>query len=307
MDRLQALHAFVRLSDLGTFSAVADDLRVKQSTVSKWVASLEEELGVQLVERTTRSQRLTEAGRDFRTRALDVLSAYDAAVESVRSEAQEPIGRLRVSLPVVFGRRFVLPFLPGFAQAHPRLELELLFDDRYSRLVDDEVDVAIRVGTPVDSSFRARTLGRSARRVVAAPSYLTRVGPPERPGDLVAHDCLLHTGLRPGEPWVFSRDGEGIRVPVRGRARANNSEALLTMAREGLGIALLADWLVADDVGRGTLQVILSAYETPPAPIQAVFAAQRYVHPRSRLFVDALESFLSGRLATETPASAPAR
>lgn len=287
MDRLKAAHAFVRLVELGTFSAAAEDLRIKQSTVSKWVAGLEAELGVPLVERTTRRMRVTEAGHTFYGRARALLATYDEAVAELQAAAPELQGRLRVSVPVVFGRRFVSPWVPTFLAAHPGIELDLLFDDRYADLLGEDLDVALRVGAPVDSTWKSRKLGDSVRRVVAAPAYLSSRGRPARPSDLARHECLLHSGLPAGAPWRFERAGRSTRVKVRGRLRANNSEALLTAALAGHGVALLADWLVDPHVSSGALEVLLEGYGLPPAPIYALTAPGRAMHPRARAFVEA--------------------
>lgn len=295
MDRLDAMRAFVRLVELGTFSSVADELRIKQSTVSKWLATLEEELGTQLVERTTRKLRITESGERFYARAQDILAAFEEASAELQNASIEAKGRLRVSVPVVFGRLFVVPHLPKLLKRHPGLDLELVFADRYVNLVDEGIDVAIRVGKPVDSSFKARTLGSTARHLVAAPKYLETHGTPAHPRDLLSHESLLHTGLA-GDTWTFEQNGKTTRAKVRGRFSANNSEALLVMAEQGLGIALLASWLVAPALKRGRLVPLLSDYRLPPAPIMVVMPPNRFTHPRVRVFVDFMHSALQGRL-----------
>lgn len=195
MDRLDAMQAFVRVVEVGNFSAVARELKVEQSTVSKWVAALEEELGSQLIQRTTRRQQVTDAGWLFYDHARGMLASY-ADVTAQLGAGGDLRGRLRVGLPVVFGERYVTPHLARFARQHPKLEIELLLDDRYVDLVRENLDVSVRVGTPVDSSVRARTLARSRRRLVASPGYLKRRGRPQNPKALADHECLLHTGLK---------------------------------------------------------------------------------------------------------------
>ena len=292
MDRLTAMHAFVRLVELGTFSEVADELRIKQSTVSKWLASLERELGVQLIERTTRTRRVTDAGTLFYRRARDILAAYDDASASLQEQAPEPRGRIRVSLPVVFGRLFVVPHVAAFLQRYRHVEVELVFSDRYVNLVDEAIDVAVRVGTPADSSFRARKLGETGRCLVASPGYLAERGAPRTPDDLSAHQCLLHTGLTTGATWSFRSATGQVRAPVRGRISANNSDTLLFMARAGLGIALLASWLVGSDLQSGQLVPLLGDYQLPRAPIQALMPPGKRIHPRVRIFLDFLAQAL---------------
>lgn len=302
MDRMTAMHAYVRLVELDTFSAVAEELRVSQSTVSKWLAALEDELGVQLMERTTRSRRVTEAGERFYQRARDILAAYaDASAELAparsgrRARAREPLrGRIRVSVPVVYGRLFILPKVAKFMRRHPAVEVELVFNDRYVNLVEDNFDVAVRVGIPVDVSFKARKLGESRRHLVASPGYLERGPALTRPEHLREHCCLVHTNLRVGDTWVLRRGQKTWRAPVRGRFAANNSEALLTLARRGIGVALLADWLVEADLRAGRLRTVLPDYELPPAPVQALTAPGRHPHPRVRAFLDFLSPPVAG-------------
>lgn len=296
MDRLAAMHAFVRLVEVGRFSAVAEELRVKQSTVSKWLAALEEELGAQLVERTTRSQRVTERGRLFYQRAKDMLATYDETAAELASRDGELRGRLRINAPVVFGRLFVAPHVARFLRRHRALEIELVLDDRYVNLVEEGFDVAFRTGIPADSTLRARKLAEPPRRLVASPGYVEAASPLRKPADLARHACLLHTGLQTRQTWVFRREGRAYHVPVRGRFSANNSEALLLMARSGLGVALLASWLVDADVRAGRLTVLLPGYELPPAPVQALLPPGRHVHPRVRAFLDHMAAALAAAL-----------
>ncbi len=304
MDRIDAMNAFVRVVDTGSFSRAAEALRIEQSTVSKRVAALEEELGRTLIQRTTRQQQVTDAGRLFYARAVELLALYDATTtELTRDTALS--GHLTASVPVVFGQRFVVPFVARFLKRHPEIDLELRFSDRYVNLLDDNVDVAIRVGTPADSSFRARTIAEAGRVLVASPGYLARRGTPKRPEQLADHACLRHTGL-PASTWTFERRGAPVRARVHGRFTADHSEALLALARAGFGLALLADWLVAEDVKKGRLVALFGAkgspYRTTPAPVQAVFpptrsgAPRAAVHPRVRAFVDALAEHLAAAL-----------
>src|SRR5262249_55629467 len=225
MDRIDALRLFARLAERRSFSAAARDLRIKQSTASKWVAELEAHLGTSLVERTTRALHLTEAGQRLLARSADVLAALDDLAGEFRAEALEPAGRLRVSLPEVFGRLYVIPALVPFLKAHPRVEAELIFADRYVNLVEEGFDLAVRVGVPVDTSARGRKLADSGRTLVASRGYLAARGRPALPGDLRAHDCLVHG--EPGAPtvWRFARNGgASVPVSVRGRVGATNSE-----------------------------------------------------------------------------------
>lgn len=295
MDRITALRAYVRVVETGSFSAAARELRVKQPTVSKWIAALEAELGTQLIERTTRSQRVTEPGERFLGHARQILAAHDEAMADMLERLPEPRGRIRMSVPVVFGRRHLLGPLERFLARHPRIELELVFGDRYVRLVDEGLDVAVRVGTPVDSSDRAIRLGGTGRKVVASPAYLEAHGAPRRPSDLRDHACLTHTGL--SASWWFSRRGKTRRVRVGGRVAANHSDALLAMALASHGVAMLADWLVDEPIEQGRLVHLLEGWALPEAPISALVPPTRHVQPHVRALLDHLSAELRPRFA----------
>lgn len=295
MDRLDAMHLFVRLVELKSFSAAARELRIKQPTASKWLAALEHELGVTLMERTTRTKRLTEDGETFYRRAKELLAAYENTTAELQKRAPVPSGRIRVSVPVVFGRLFVMPEAARFMQSFRQVELELVFNDRYINLVEEGFDLAVRVGLPADTNLKARVLGHTPRSLVASPAYLEERGRPKGPDDLRSHDCLLHSELSAGAVWVFRRGSEELRARVRGRMSANNSEALLHMAREGLGVALLASWLVEEDLAARRLVALLPEYGLPRASIQVLMSPAAATQPRVRAFVDFLANALVPR------------
>lgn len=299
------MDAFVRLADGATFSAVAEQLRVKQSTVSKWIAALEGELGSTLLERTTRHHRPTDAGAQFAARAVEILRAYASATEALAEQSTELVGTLRVSAPVVFGRRFVAPLVARWLVEHPKVSLELVYSDRYVGLVDEAFDVAIRVGQARDTSARARKLGETGRRLVGSPGYVAANGGLKVPRDLAKHECLVHSGFDAATVWRFTRAGRVHRCTVEGRIRANNSEALVEMTRAGLGISLLASWLVDAEIERGSLVPLLPTYVPPRAPIHALYSGRRGQSgrlgpaPKVRSFIDALAEHLRSSLPSE--------
>lgn len=297
MDRIAAMQAYVRWVELGTFSAVARELHVKQSTISKWVASLEEEYGVQLIERTTRASRTTESGQTFYTRAKQMLALYEDTVATLQDQRPTPKGRVRMSVPAVFGRMYIIPLLSGFLNTYPDIELEVSFNDRYVQLVEEDIDLAIRVGVQKDSTYRAKKLGEATRHLVAAPSYFAQHGHPQHPDALTSHQCLLHTGMGT-DMWTFQQHKQSFRVQVRGRFSTNFSEALLTLARDGMGIAMLASWLIAKDIQAGSLHTTLQEYTLPSAPIVALMPPIRYIAPKIRVLLDYLHEALSP-LSTE--------
>lgn len=293
MDRLTQLRAFVRLADEGSFTGVARELRVKQSTISKWIAALEEDLGVRLLDRTTRSQRLTEVGLRFYDDALRILATYEQALADVRSTAPTLQGRIRVSLPTVFGARHVVPAIGRFVRNHDAIEVDAVFSDRYVSLVEEGFDVAIRIGRQVDSSLQSHALGDSPRRLVASPGYVKAHGKPKTVRELERHQCLVHTDSGARAIWTFVRGKQTRRASVRGRVSANHSEATLSLAKSGLGICLLADWLVDKEIRAGRLVRLLDGWEPPRAPIRALTAPGRYVPPRIRAFLDHLRKELN--------------
>lgn len=297
MDRLDALRLFSRLAERGSFSAAARDLKIKQSTASKWIASLEAEFGVSLIERTTRSVRVSEAGQALLARSRDVLAAFDELTGEFAERSAEPRGRIRISIPVVFGRLFVVPALAPFLAQYPEVSLDLEMSDRYVNLVEEGFDLAIRVGIPADTSARGRKLGESRRIVVAAPDYLKSHPRPKRPEDLKRHQCLVHGGANTSAVWRFGKEGaKGTPIAVRGRFTANSSEAVASLARQGLGVALLADWLVRDDLAAGRLVPLLGNFATPPAPIFALSPPGRFSSATVRTLTDHLAQSLRTQL-----------
>jgi len=300
------MRLFVRLAERKSFSAAARDLRVKQSTASKWVAELEADLRVALVERTTRSVQLTEAGRRFLACAEDVLRAIDSVTLELQERSPEVSGRVRLSVPVVFGRLFVVPAIIPFLRAHPKVAVDIVFDDRYVNLVEDGFDLAIRVGVPRDTSARGRKLAVSSRILVASPEYLQEHGKPTCPRDLKDHECIAHRDEHVPTTWRFQRAGDAeIPVTVGGRLVANNSEAVLAMAQAGLGLVLLAEWLVEPDLRRNTLVPLLEDYSTPPAPVYALTTPGRYTPAAVRTLLEHLVISLGARLGGPTTGWTP--
>jgi DNA-binding transcriptional LysR family regulator len=297
MDRLDALRLFSRLAERRSFSAAARDLKIKQSTASKWVQELEAELGVNLVDRTTRSVHLSEDGKRLLARAHDVLAAFDELGAEFASLAPIPRGKVRVSAPVAFGRLFIAPVLSEFLRAHVEVEIELVLNDRYINLVEEGFDLAFRVGIPTDTSARGRKIADSRRLLVAAPSYLDGRRRPKTPDDLREHECLVHGDASAPNVWRFGTDSKPVApVPVRGRFAANSSEAVALLARDGLGIALLADWLVRDDLERGALVPLLTSFAAPPAPIFALTPPGRFASVTVRALTDHVAASLVTRL-----------
>ncbi len=302
MDRIDAARLLVRLAERGSFSAAARDLRIKQSTASKWIAELERQMGVTLVERTTRALHLTDAGRLFQARATEMLASFDALSSELSERTPTPTGRVRLSVPVVFGRLFVVPQLAPFLSHHPQIEAEVVLDDRYVNLVEERFDLTIRVGLPVDTTSRGRKLAESRRVLVASPAYVKARGKPGAPRDLERHDCILHGAATTAAIWRFTRAGAKARpVSVHARVSVNNSEAALELARGGLGVALLADWLVSADLSRRRLVRLLPDCEAPSAAVYALTPPGPYTPSAVRALLEHLASAIPEAMRRATP------
>jgi DNA-binding transcriptional LysR family regulator len=298
MDYFEAMTAFVRSAELGSFSKAAAESGAKVSTVSRHVSGLEADLGAALFNRSTRKLHLTEAGRLFYERAKEILTDVDSALNATRSLNDRPQGLLRINIPLVFGRRHVMAHMKDFLERYPDIRLEAVLTETTVDLIEAGADVAVRIGALVDSSLVARKLAPLRRILVASPRYLQQHPAPRQPVDLQQHECLLYA-LQPTAAWYYRRAGDSahpIEVPVQGRLRANDVESLREAALSGMGIALLPTWLAASDVREQHLVEVLSDCEWLIAPgperaIWAVYPPKKVVSPKVRAFID----FLSER------------
>ena len=290
MDRLDAFQAFVRTVDSGSFTEAAEEMQVSQPTISRWMQELEEEFGAQLLNRTTRSLEVTDAGQLLYEQAQEILARYQDLSTRLSETSDVLTGTLRVSIPVVFGRRHVLPLLSEFMNLHPRLNLDISMSDQYVNLVEEGFDLAVRVGVSRDSTLRTVKLGTSTRMLVASPLYFTRHRPPKLPKDLASHECLTYRGTE--NVWVFNKEGKSVRVSARGPVASNNTDVLLHMAKQGKGLALLASWLVAKEIELGTLRAVMSDWTLPLGPVQALLPPGKYTSPRTRALIAFLQEHL---------------
>ncbi|WP_273143858.1 LysR family transcriptional regulator [Oceanicaulis alexandrii] len=288
MDRLSTLEVFRRVAECNGFSAAARDLGVSNAAVSKAVKELEARLGVQLIVRTTRSLSLTDAGAAYYHQTCAVLDALAEADEQVRAEAASPRGRLKVSAPMSMGLTTLSEALPNFCRQYPDILLDLHMSDEYVDLVSGGFDLAIRGGLLQDSSLKVRKLLDLDRIVCAAPSYLEARGRPASPQDLSAHDALVFAGSGTPETWpLFSADGMQA-VPVKPRLRINNSIALKAAAKQGLGLALLPNVYVREDMASGALVDAMPGWRGEAQALYAVYPEQREVSRKVRVFLDFL-------------------
>ncbi len=293
---LTDLSLFVAVAEARSFSAVGRARGLATSAVSKRVARLEDQLGVRLLARTTRAVVPTEAGAAFYGRAARVLADLAEAGDEIANLGGAPRGRLRVSAPVLFGERHLVPLLPAFLRAYPDLRVELSLNDRYVNLVEEQFDVALRVGALADSSLSCVRIGAAPGMVVASPAYLVAAGTPETPADLLRHNCIRYTHLAATQEWRFRGPDGPISVPVTGNVELNHGGAQLQMALAGVGIAKLPLFLVADALAEGSLRSLLDDYRVEPGAISLLFPASSRPIPKTRAFVEAIGAGLRARL-----------
>ncbi|WP_063533963.1 LysR family transcriptional regulator [Burkholderia sp. MSMB1589WGS] len=290
LNHLQGMLAFVHAVSAGSFTAAAARMGVSKSAVGKSVAKLEAQLGVRLFDRTTRSLGLTTEGSLYYASCAKILDELAHAESALAHRRQQASGPLRVSLPVSFGRRWVLPVLLDVAERHPLLRLDLSFTDRPVDLVDEGIDLAVRIGDPGDSaSLACRGLGRQRSVPGASPAYFARRGRPRTPEQLREHDCIVFARDGRVAPWLLADDnGSPLAAAVRAAHTIGHGDALLDAAVAGLGIAYLSTWLAADALRAGRLETVLAERAVDDMPINVLWPHSRALAPKVRVTVDAL-------------------
>lgn len=287
-DLLTLFKTFLRVVETGSFTAVAAEFNTSQPTISRQIAALEERVGALLFQRTTRALAVTEDGRVLYEQARQTLDSVQQALGSVGRLRLAPTGLLRLACPVVFGRLHIVPRLPAFLARHPGVTIDLVMNDGFTDLVEEGIDLAIRIGAIVDPGLIARRIGLTRRVTVASPAYLAARGTPVVPADLAGHDCIVYARLATGNRWKFSgRDGP-VSVSVSGRYRVNNSEGVREGVLAGLGIGVVPVWHFTDEIASGRLAVILADFEPKPLPTQAVYPSRRFLAPKVRAMIDFL-------------------
>lgn len=296
IDRLTSMAVFVRAVDLGSFAAAAAALDLSAPMVGKHVRFLEERLGMRLLNRTTRRQSLTEFGRAYYERCRTVLAEAEAADALAADQLGEPRGKLRVALPVLFGRRCVMPILLGLARRHPQLELDLAFGDSFVDLAEGGHDLAIRTGELQDATnLVTRRVARQRMIICAAPSYLARHGTPTQLADLTGHDAVVYRRSGRVRPWLFPREGEPpTEVMPRHRLRLDDLEAIADAAALGMGLAWLPSWLVRERLQAGALVELLEGEGRLPYDVHALWLQTPHLPPKIRVAIDALAAELPG-------------
>jgi DNA-binding transcriptional LysR family regulator len=290
IDRMRDINAFVHVAEAKSFTAAAERIGLSRSAVGKSVLRLEDRLGVRLLQRTTRRVSLTSEGAVFHERCIRILADLDEAEMSMLSHSQAPRGQLRLELPVSFGRLHVLPIVSQFMSKWPEISVNISFNDRYVDLIDEGVDLAIRLGGSDDSRLMTRLLAPHRLVTCASPAYLARRGIPQDVEQLADHSCLafIHGG-RPVE-WRFSINGQMSSVAIKGRFSATNAEALRDATLAGYGIARLATFLISDDLRAGRLLRVLDDISADGQSVRAVYPSSRHLSPKVRSFIDELLS-----------------
>ncbi len=286
MDKFQALQVFSKVADLGGFAVAARNLNMSPPAVTRTISMLEDQLGVRLFIRTTRSVMLTDSGRRFLEDAKRILLDLDEAERAAVGSYADPKGMLNITASVLFGRMFITPLLAKFLDQYPQLQARTLYVDRVVNLIDEGVDVGIRIGHLQDSSLMAVRCGTIRQVVFASPDYLEKAGEPETPKDLDAHTLINSSALCPSGHWRFHTQGKSQEIRVEPRVSMNTNDAVIEMALQGQGLAQLLSYQVAPHVVAGSLRTVLTSFEPPPSPIHLVHQEGRMVSAKVRAFVD---------------------
>ena len=287
MDRFETLTAFVTVADQRGFAAAARALGIAPPAITRAVAALERHLGVTLFHRSTRAVSLTADGAAFLDRARRILAELREAEQIVMGGRSAPRGQLFVTAPVMFGRLHVLPAISTLLEAHEGLNARMLLLDRNVRIVEEGVDVAVRIGALADSALRAVTIGSVRQTIVASPDYLARSGVPAAPADLIRHRCMTGSGPRVGNIWLFGEKGD-TQVQLAPRLIVNTVDATIAAAEAGLGLANLLSYQSAASIKAGRLVPVLEAYAPAPMPVSLLYDAGRAAMPAVRAFIDAM-------------------
>ncbi|MBN9670284.1 LysR family transcriptional regulator [Roseibium aggregatum] len=293
MDKLVALKSFVQSVKFGSFSAAAKHMGISQPAISQQIRSLENELGNRLINRTTRQLNLTEAGQRYLVHAQDILERLEEADRSIRSEDDQMTGLLSLGLPSGFSETLLSNFLLDFNTDYPGIVLDISLSDLYADVVQERLDVAIRMGDISDDRLIVRRLGTAQRCLVASPRYLDERGRPKHPSDLCTHDYLLYKTISTGLQVPFiSPGGENLSVRIKPSMIVNNSAMLRRAALAGRGIVLANRWLIDPYLRSGELELVLPEWRYPPHPVYAVYPSNRFIPLKVRRFVDRLQGFL---------------
>ncbi|HEX8604831.1 MAG TPA: LysR family transcriptional regulator [Pseudoduganella sp.] len=306
MDMLHWMHVFVAVGEDEGFAAAARRLDLSPAAVTRAVAALEEHLGVKLLLRTTRSVRLTEAGRRYLDDARNILASVAEANEAAAGINSAPQGHLSVTAPVLFGKAFVMPCILRFLDDFPAVEVSASFVDRVVNLVDEGIDVALRIGHLPDSGLKALRVGQVRRVLCAAPGYLARHGVPRHPADLQDHTIIAASGISPRVEWKFGAIDRPVSVRMRPRLVVSSNDAAIDAAVSGLGICRLLSYQVAAELADGSLALVLEDFEEAPWPVHVLHRESRFGSAKVRNFIDRLACHLRAHPQLAAAMAAPA-
>ncbi len=292
MDNLKRMVIFSHVVETQSFSAAARRLGIARSAVCRHIALLEESVGARLLNRTTRSMSLTDAGEIFYQSCARIVEEADAATHRISQLKNELTGNLKIAGPGGFGPQLA-SLIAAFTKKYTAINVELLLDDRVIDMVEEGIDVSIRVGWPEDSSLIARKLGESPRLLCASPDYIERRGRPESPAQLAEHECIIFTLLPTPYHWTFTRNKRRETIQAKGRIKANNAQAIRTFILDGVGIAALSNFMVGNDIRAGRLEHLLPDYDCGSAGVYAVYQDRRYQQNKVRLFIDFIQENLA--------------
>jgi DNA-binding transcriptional LysR family regulator len=296
MDRWQAMRVFAKVAETGGFADAARQLHMSPPAVTRAVATLEEMIGTRLLTRTTRSVKLTEAGSRYFEDCRRILADISEAEAAAAGAHATPTGTLIVTASVLFGQMYVLPILTDFLSAYPGMVVRTLFVDRVTNIVDEGIDVAVRIGHLPDSGYSATRVGAVRRVICGAPAYFAQHGVPRAPGDLARHNIVATTAAWSSLDWQFGRD-QKTSVTVRPRLFCNTNEAAIAAAINGWGLTRVLSYQIGPALVAGTLQTVLSEYEEEPLPIHVVHPAGRHAAAKTRSFIDfAVERLRANRM-----------
>jgi DNA-binding transcriptional LysR family regulator len=296
VDRLENMRVFVAVAEQQSFAAAARRLAQSPARVTRAVAALERQLGVRLLHRTTRAVRLSEAGSQYLIQAKQILRAIEEAEAQASSAQREPTGLLTITAPLLFGRLHVAPILLGFMKRYPRVSVRALFGDQVIDLVEQNIDVALRIAELPDSSLHAQRVGSVRRVVCASPAYLRAAGTPQRPSQLKDHQSIAFSDFGQRRAWSFSVDGKLEHVDPPARLLVNTSDTAIAASLAGLGLCRVLSYQVAEAVAAKKLTIVLAQYELPAVPVHVVYLEGRQAPARLRAFVDYAVKALRARL-----------
>jgi DNA-binding transcriptional LysR family regulator len=303
MDRLTLMETFVCTVETGSFSAAARRLDVGQPAVSKAIAQLEERLQTRLLLRSTRGLTTTEAGQAYYESARRAIAMVDEADGAARGVSADLVGKLRICAAVTFARLHVIPHIKRFLDRHPALEIEVMLDDRQIDLLENGIDVALRMGDLGDSSMTARRIATGRRMVVAAPAYLAERGVPQVPTELAQHEAVVYLSDSGGAAtWSFERDSTELSINVNGRVRVNAAEGVRAAVCAGVGVAIVSEWMFAPELASGAVEQLLPEWNLPTIDLWAVYPSGRLTSAKARAFTAFVQEVMAG---TETAAAAP--